>query len=76
MGLPSETLLVANGIPHPADSVDMEAYALAKVCLHEQIPFACVKYITDGADGAASCDWENNLKDAAMAFSRLILKFQ
>jgi len=58
--------------PIPADIFDMEAYALAKVCLHEQIPFACVKYITDGADGAASTDWENNLKDAAQAFLKLL----
>src|ERR1700730_5336962 len=30
--------------------VDMEAYALAKVCWRENAKFACVKYITDGAD--------------------------
>jgi adenosylhomocysteine nucleosidase len=59
--------------PVPADILDMEAYALAKVCLQEQIPFACVKYITDGADGAASSDWQNNLKDAARAFAELLV---
>jgi adenosylhomocysteine nucleosidase len=39
--------------------VDMEAYALAKVSHLEGIPFACVKYITDGADHAdAGGDWQ------------------
>ena len=32
------------------DVVDMEAFALARVCLAENARFACVKYITDGAD--------------------------
>jgi adenosylhomocysteine nucleosidase len=38
--------------------VDMEAYALAKVCHLEGTRFACVKYISDGADHAdAGGDW-------------------
>jgi len=51
--------------------VDMEAYALAKVCHVEGAPFACAKYITDGADHAAARDWESNLKHAAVAFWQL-----
>ena len=51
--------------------VDMEAYALAKVCYVEGAPFACAKYITDGADHAAARDWESNLKHAAVAFWQL-----
>lgn len=54
------------------DIVDMEAYALAKVCLRESIPFACVKYITDGADGSAHDDWQENLKHAGRAFAALL----
>lgn len=54
--------------PIPSDIIDMEAYALAKICLRESVPFACVKYITDGADGAASDDWQTNLTHAAQAF--------
>jgi len=39
--------------------VDMEAYAFAKVCHIEDVPFACVKYITDGAkDGASAGEWQ------------------
>ncbi|MBV9581337.1 MAG: 5'-methylthioadenosine/S-adenosylhomocysteine nucleosidase [Chloroflexi bacterium] len=56
----------------PCDIVDMEAYALAKVCHTESIPFACVKYITDGANDGAHADWEANLFQAARAFEKLI----
>ncbi len=51
--------------------IDMEAYALAKVCLLEGARFACVKYITDGADHAAAADWHSNLPRAAAAFREL-----
>lgn len=40
--------------------VDMEAYALAKVCWLEKVNFACVKYISDGADYNASHHWQSN----------------
>jgi adenosylhomocysteine nucleosidase len=48
--------------------VDMEAYALAKVCWCEKARFACVKYITDGADHAAAGDWQSNVHKAADQF--------
>lgn len=51
--------------------IDMEAYALAKVCLREGAAFACAKYITDGADHAAAGDWQSNLPRAAAAFWQL-----
>jgi adenosylhomocysteine nucleosidase len=50
------------------DVLDMEAYALAKVCWLEQVRFTCVKFITDGADHAAATDWEANLPQAAAEF--------
>ena len=53
------------------DVVDMEAYALAKVCLLEGVPFACAKYVTDGADSNAMTDWHGNLPRAADAFVTL-----
>lgn len=58
--------------PIQSDIVDMEAYALAKVCLLESIDFSCVKYITDGADKSAPQDWQTNLSKAARAFSDLL----
>jgi adenosylhomocysteine nucleosidase len=50
------------------DVLDMEAYALAKVCIQERVPFTCIKYITDGADHAAAGDWHSNLPRAAAQF--------
>jgi adenosylhomocysteine nucleosidase len=51
--------------------VDMEAYALAKVCWRHEAKFACVKYVTDGADHAAADDWQQNVHKAADEFLRL-----
>ncbi len=51
--------------------IDMEAYALAKVCFLDGVPFACAKFITDGADGNAGTDWQANLPIAAREFLRL-----
>jgi adenosylhomocysteine nucleosidase len=48
--------------------VDMEAYALGKVCWFEKIDFACVKYISDGADENASHHWQDSLKSAGQLF--------
>lgn len=53
------------------DVVDMEAYAYAKVCWLERTSFACVKYVTDGADHAAGTDWQANTVRAAAAFLAL-----
>jgi adenosylhomocysteine nucleosidase len=51
--------------------IDMEAYALAKVCWHEKARFACVKYVTDGADHTAADDWQRNVHVAADEFLQL-----
>jgi adenosylhomocysteine nucleosidase len=53
------------------DVVDMEAYALAKVCRRENVAFTAVKYITDGGDAAAHLDWAANLPRAAAEFRAL-----
>jgi adenosylhomocysteine nucleosidase len=53
------------------DVVDMEAYALAKVCWLERAPFGCVKYVTDGADHAAGTHWQSNVHKAAEEFLSL-----
>lgn len=51
--------------------VDMEAYALAKVCHFEGLTFACAKFISDGADSSAKTDWQASLSQAARAFAAL-----
>lgn len=50
------------------DVVDMEGFALARVCADESARFACVKYITDGADSDSAAHWETALDNAAHAF--------
>lgn len=52
--------------------VDMEAYALALVAMEEDIPFLCLKYISDGADGGAAEDWTVQVHLAAAKFSSLL----
>ena len=54
--------------------VDMEAYALAKVCYQYDVPFISFKYITDGADEQAHEDWESNLADGIEVFIDKVLK--
>ena len=56
--------------------IDMEAYALAKVCWHENARFACVKYVTDGADHTAAEDWQRNVHVAAEDFLQLFQGLQ
>ena len=53
------------------DVVDMEAFALARVCVGERVPFACAKYVTDGADSDSAAHWEAALEAAATSFATL-----
>ncbi len=53
------------------DVVDMEAFALARVCVAEHARFACAKYVTDGADEDSPGHWEASLDAAAHAFAAL-----
>lgn len=50
------------------DVLDMEAYALAKVCHVAGVPFASAKFVSDGADHGAAGDWQANVNRAAHAF--------
>lgn len=52
--------------------VDMEAYALALVAMKENIPFLCLKYISDGADDNAADDWSLQVHRAAVAFEQVL----
>ena len=54
------------------DLYDMESYAIAKLCLIEDIGFLCFKYISDKADEKASTDWQKNVSDGAIFFKRLL----
>ncbi len=52
--------------------IEMEAYALALVAMKEAIPFLCLKYISDGADGLAADDWNVHVHKAAKAFKEVL----
>ena len=56
-----------------SDLVDMEAYALAKICQQKAIDFHCFKFISDNADGDAARDWSQQLAIGAKLFSAEIL---
>jgi len=48
--------------------VDMEAYALAKVCWRQGARFGCIKFVTDGADAGAANAWQEMVGHAAERF--------
>ena len=54
------------------DLYDMEAYALAKLCLIENINFFCFKYISDEANDSASMDWNVNISKGAVHFMHIL----
>jgi adenosylhomocysteine nucleosidase len=54
--------------------VDMEAYALAKVCWLLGTKFASLKYISDGADSNAGASWKTHLDHAGAEFLDVYLK--
>jgi adenosylhomocysteine nucleosidase len=58
------------------DVVDMEAYALALICQRHDIPFACLKYISDGADDDAHTDWQEALHNTAEALRTVLISDQ
>ena len=63
---------VTKKIEMDVDLVDMEAYALAKVCKLEKINFRCFKFISDNADEKATHDWVENCKKGASMFENKI----
>ncbi|MCB1651799.1 MAG: nucleosidase [Alphaproteobacteria bacterium] len=54
------------------DVVDMEAFALALICKRENIPFLCLKYISDGAGDGADEDFNLALHRAADALKEAL----
>lgn len=52
--------------------IDMEAYPLGLIAMKAQIPFLCLKYISDGADGNAAEDWQVQVHHAAVALKKII----
>ena len=59
---------VQSKIEMNVDVVDMEAYALAKICKLHNVDFKCFKFISDNADENASNDWLENCKKGSQLF--------
>ena len=62
---------VKNKLEMDCDIVDMEAYALAKICKIKNIDFKCFKYISDYANDQSSNDWKENCHKGASDFLSL-----
>ena len=56
-----------------SELVDMESYAIAKVCIKENIQFYCFKFVSDQANEDASIDWKSNLTFGANIFKSRLL---
>jgi len=54
------------------DLFDMEAYAIAKFCLLNELKFYCYKFVSDNANDEAAEDWQNNVSKGAKKFKKLI----
>jgi len=52
--------------------VDMEAYALAKVCVGQDVPFCCLKFISDGADDQAVTSWDHAMIETAKTLHKAV----
>lgn len=53
------------------DLVDMEAYAIAKICRKWNVGFTSVKYITDGSDANVKNDWHESLTSAPQSLIQI-----
>ena len=54
------------------DLVDMEAYAIAKICCIKDVKFRCFKYISDNADTYANDDWIKNVSAGKKLFIKKV----
>ena len=64
---------VEDRLNYYGEVVDMEAYALAKVCHYYYVPFISFKYITDNADEHSAGDWVDNCSDGVREFKEKVL---
>ena len=58
-----------------SDIVDMELYAIARVCFLENVPLIAWKYISDNADGNSSSDWKKNVRSGTTAFKSQVIEW-
>ena len=58
--------------PMHVDVVDMEAYAIAKVCKICDVKFISFKYISDSADENAPIEWVEHCKNGVNEFKKIL----
>jgi adenosylhomocysteine nucleosidase len=58
------------------DVVDMESYAIAKVCHVLDISFISFKYITDSGDEKSAYDWRENVHHSSNQFLPILEKIK
>lgn len=61
------------GLDIEIDLVDMEGYALNKVCEHHGVAFESYKFISDNANETAGGDWKNAVKNGTALFAEVLL---
>jgi len=60
----------------PADLVEMEAYAIAKVCQDAGVEFHCYKYVSDQADDDAAEEWSKTVSQGEPYFIRTYMTYK
>lgn len=62
------------GLGVEIDLVDMEGYALDKVCQHHGVDFEAYKFISDNANEVAGADWKSSVNKGTHLFEELLGK--
>lgn len=57
------------------DLVDMEAYAIAKVCQRMNTDFLCWKWVSDQADQNSAHEWQQQVKSGEQAFLDCLMPY-
>lgn len=60
------------GLTVRIDLVDMEGYALNKICDHLNVEFHCYKNVSDSANSEANEDWSNNVSNGVTLFKDML----
>jgi adenosylhomocysteine nucleosidase len=55
-------------VENKIDLVDMELFAIASVCVHQNVPWRAFKFITDDANDFAAEHWTANVADGQTLF--------
>lgn len=58
----------------PADLVDMEAYAIAKICTKHNVRFSCYKFVSDQANEHAYRDWHEMMSAGQSYYTNILQK--